>query len=252
MGDLPEIRGQMETDLIFQPILNEEVLIDEVYCQIMKQLTENTMPASEERGWDLMWLITGLIAPSNSLIKELQEFLKTRPHLIAKESLNRLQKTLKYGNRQYPPYIVEVDSIKTRSMHIFHKIYFPDDTDEAYEIESCTKVRDLMNTIVSNFDLKSKEGFSLFIKIGDKVFSLPENYHIFDFINEINDWMNVNLPSRGGEKFVCQYQLFFLKKLWLNCVPGKDKNADEIFYFYQEIPKYSNGYYKVMLSNLYL
>lgn len=245
MGDLPKIRGQLETDLIFQSALNDEILKDEVYCQIMKQLTENNMNTSEERGWDLMWLATGLLVPTSSLLKELQDFLKTRPHPIAKESLVRLQKTLKIGNRKYAPYIVEVDSIRTRSMHIFHKIYFPDDTDEAYQIESSTKVRDLVNAIVTNFNLKSREGFSLFIKIGDKVFSLPDDYHIFDFITEINDWMNINLPTRAAEKMVCQYQLFFLKKLWLNCMPGKDKIADEIFYFYQELPKYSNGYYKV-------
>jgi hypothetical protein len=32
-----------------------------------------------------------------------------------------------------------------------------------------------------------------------------------------------------------------MKKLWLNTVPGKDKNADLIFYFPQEAPKYLRG-----------
>lgn len=36
-----------------------------------------------------------------------------------------------------------------------------------------------------------------------------------------------------------------MKKLWINTVPGRDKNADQIFYFPQEVPKYLNGYYKV-------
>lgn len=36
-----------------------------------------------------------------------------------------------------------------------------------------------------------------------------------------------------------------MKKLWINTVPGRDLNADQIFYFPQEVPKYLNGYYKV-------
>lgn len=42
-----------------------------------------------------------------------------------------------------------------------------------------------------------------------------------------------------------QYQVFFMKKLWLNTVPGKDLNADHKFYFHQEVPKVINGYYKI-------
>jgi myosin-7 len=246
MGDLPPMKSENETDQIFGPAMNEDTLKDEIYCQIMKQLTENTVQNSEDRGWDLMWLAVGLMTPTIAILqKELQEFLKTRPHPIAKESLQRLLKTMKNGNRKYPPHIVEIEAIRNRSLQIYHKVYFPDDTDEAYQIESSTKAQDIIKAIASNFLLKSSEGFSLFIKIADKVFSIPTDYHIFDFICEINEWINVNLPSRSGEKVVCQYQLFFLRKLWINFVPGKDKMADEIFHFNQEYPKYSNGYYKV-------
>jgi len=190
-------------------------------------------------------LATGVMLPSPPLLKELLEFLKTRNNDLAVESLNRLQKTMKFGERMHPPYIIEVEAIKYRTMQIYHKVYFPDDTDEAFEIESSTKAKHLIESISKRLELKSSEGFSLFVKILDKAFSVPEEQFIFDFIYELVDWMKETIPNRTDQQIQCNYQLFFMKKLWINTVPGKDANADLIFYFPQEVPKFLNGYYKV-------
>lgn len=123
MGDLPKGRISVNTDLIFEPALKDELLRDEVYCQIIKQLSDNRIQISEERGWELMWLATGIMAPSPGLLKELQDFLRSHSNPLAAESLKRVQRTLRVGQRKCPPYIIEVEAIRHRTMQIYHKVY---------------------------------------------------------------------------------------------------------------------------------
>lgn len=98
MGDLPapKVKYSSEyTDQIFESPLKNDLLKDEVYCQIMKQLTFNRLSMSEEKGWELMYLITGLYTPSDKLCGELQKFLKSRTHPFVEHCLKRLQKAQK-------------------------------------------------------------------------------------------------------------------------------------------------------------
>uniref|UniRef100_A0A1X7V1Y3 MyTH4 domain-containing protein n=1 Tax=Amphimedon queenslandica TaxID=400682 RepID=A0A1X7V1Y3_AMPQE len=148
-----------------------EVLRDEVYCQLLKQLTFNKLRASEERGWELLWLATGLFPCSQVLHKEVIQFLRSRIKQwpIAAEIQQRLYKSAQSGARRYPPHLVEVDVIQNKTTQIFYKVFFPDDSSQVFEIDSSTRSWDLCATIVERLGLKFKEGFSLFVQIGDKV-----------------------------------------------------------------------------------
>lgn len=248
MGDYPSKRMRSVnelTDQIFEGALKAEPLKDEVYVQIVKQLTDNHIRYSEERGWELLWLCTGLFPPSNILLPHVQRFLQSRKHCpLAIDCLQRLQKALRNGSRKYPPHLVEVEAIQHKTTQIFHKVYFPDDTDEAFEVESSTKAKDFCQSIASRLLLKSSEGFSLFVKIADKVISVPENDFFFDFVRHLTDWIKKARPVKDGIVPSLTYQVFFMKKLWTSTVPGKDPMADSIFHYYQELPKYLRGYHK--------
>uniref|UniRef100_A0A669D331 Myosin VIIAb n=1 Tax=Oreochromis niloticus TaxID=8128 RepID=A0A669D331_ORENI len=246
MGDYPSkrVRSVNElTDQIFEGALKAEPLKDEIFCQILKQLTDNHIKYSEEKGWELLWLCTGLFPPSNILLPHVQKFLQAKKHYpLAPDCMQRLQKALRNGSRKYPPHLVEVEAIQHKTTQIFHKVYFPDDSDEVFEVESSTKAKDFCHNISGRLMLKSSEGFSLFVKITDKVISVPDGDFFFDFVRHLTDWIKKARHVKDVPSLT--YQVFFMKKLWTNTLPGKDSMADSIFHYYQELPKYLRGYHK--------
>ncbi|EPY75937.1 myosin-VIIb [Camelus ferus] len=228
MGDYPSRQAWTSlvlTDQIFSGALQEAALQDEVYCQILKQLTHNTKRSarggeggghagpssawrySEERGWQLLWLCTGLFPPSKALLPHAQKFIDSRRRrALAPDCSRRIQRVLRTGPRKQPPHQVEVEAVEQNISRICHKIYLPNDTSEMLEVGTNTRVRDVCDSVAGRLRLASWEGCSLFIKIADKV--------------------------------------YFMRKLWIGVAPGKDVNADAILHYHQELPKYLRGFHK--------
>ncbi|XP_035522680.1 unconventional myosin-VIIa [Morone saxatilis] len=236
-----------------QPLLKKVLAHEELsqeaclaFLAVMKYMGDYPSKRySEEKGWELLWLCTGLFPPSNILLPHVQKFLQAKKHYpLAPDCMQRLQKALRNGSRKYPPHLVEVEAIQHKTTQIFHKVYFPDDSDEVFEVESSTKAKDFCHNISGRLLLKSSEGFSLFVKITDKVISVPDGDFFFDFVRHLTDWIKKARHVKDGVVPSLTYQVFFMKKLWTNTVPGKDTMADSTFHYYQELPKYLRGYHK--------
>ena len=67
---------------------------------------------------------------------------------------------------------MEVDAIQKKGTQILQTIVFPDDTTRAFGVSSHTRCKELRLAVVEKLGLVSAEGFSLFIVVGDKVFSV--------------------------------------------------------------------------------
>uniref|UniRef100_A0A3B4VIC1 Unconventional myosin-VIIa-like n=1 Tax=Seriola dumerili TaxID=41447 RepID=A0A3B4VIC1_SERDU len=236
------------TDQIFGPATQNEALRDEIYCQIIKQMSSNNNRFSMEQGWQLLWLCCGLFPPSQSLLRHAQRFLESRRREpLAHDCLRRLQSSLRMEPRKLPPHQVEVDAIQQNSIQIFHKIHFPNDTGEIFEVSTSTRIRDLIQNISNKLGLASADGFNIFVKTHDKVLSLNDADYFFDSLRQITDWSKKSKRIKDVRHLIVlfniSYLVFFMRKLWFNVIPGRDTEADLIFHFPQELPKYLRGYH---------
>uniref|UniRef100_I3KT63 Si:ch73-194h10.2 n=1 Tax=Oreochromis niloticus TaxID=8128 RepID=I3KT63_ORENI len=222
MGDYPTKQQQSPlelTDQIFSPATKHDALRDEIYCQIMKQMTTNNNRFSMEHGWQLMWLCCGLFPPSQPLLKHAQRFLESRRREpLASDCLQRMQSSLRMEPRKLPPHHVELDAIQ----------------------QNTSLIKDLILNISRKLELSSADGFSIFVKTNDKFLSLNETDYFFDSLRQITDWSKSVKRIDGG---LVNYTVFFMRKLWFNVIPGRDTKADLIFHFPQELPKYLRGYH---------
>ena len=89
-------------------------LRDEIYCQVMKQLTNNSSRPSHARGWVLMSLCLGAFAPTDRLTKTLKNFLRSGPASYGPYCEEKLRRTLLNGTRQQPPCWVELQAVKSK------------------------------------------------------------------------------------------------------------------------------------------
>ncbi|KAI6208172.1 hypothetical protein M3Y96_00086700 [Aphelenchoides besseyi] len=255
MGDWPTVKpcDLVElTDAIFGPAIRFEALRDETYCQLLKQLTNNPNPMSEERGWRLLWLTVGLWPPSKKLHLEITKFLRARYSAQTAECVERLNQTVRLNvQRKCPPHRVEVEAINSLTTRLFHKVFLPNGSEHAVEVKSGSKVVDLCADLGQLLGFKSTDGFSLFVRVGNKgklikrynLISMPENEYFFDQIAQISKWIQSNFADKLPTTMP-SYQILFMRKLWIDVKTGEDPAMDS-FHYHQEVPKILRGYHKI-------
>ena len=86
----------------------------------------------------------GLFPCGNTLLKEINMFLKSKvaQFPVVADCQRRMLTSTKYedsdgnGVRKYPPHLVEVDAIQSKTTQIFNKVFFPDDTNQVAKLTS--------------------------------------------------------------------------------------------------------------------
>ena len=56
-------------------------------------------------------------------------------------------------------------------------------------MDSNTRSKDFCANIAGRLSLRTAEGFSLFVKISEKVISVPDRDFFFDFVRHLTEWL---------------------------------------------------------------
>ncbi|KAI2663543.1 Unconventional myosin-VIIa [Labeo rohita] len=190
-------------------------LRDEIYCQICKQLQENSNRGSFFRGWILLSICLGIFPPTQSFFKYLQSFLRSGPAGYAPYCADRLRRTVANGaTKSKKPIVISVTMMDGRTISM--------------PVDSATTSKEVCQMLSQKVKLQDTFGFSLYIALYDKVWSLGSGReHVMDAISQCEQ----EVKRKGGQEQHSPWRLYFRKEIfapWHDC--SQDNVSTEIIY----------------------
>uniref|UniRef100_A0A3B4B5U3 Myosin XVB n=1 Tax=Periophthalmus magnuspinnatus TaxID=409849 RepID=A0A3B4B5U3_9GOBI len=174
-----------------------ELLRDEIFCQIVKQITDNPNKSSCTSGWRMLNLCTGFFSCSGTLQPYLchhLELLACNPHNpyqeLASVCLENLQRSLSFGGRRTIPSEIEMEALMAGKSSRRIGIKLPGEVEFPMKIRSFNMVIDVVSDLCSEMAIIDPAEVNEFAIIAnrDKGTSHgvarplhPEEY-IFDFL----------------------------------------------------------------------
>ncbi|KAF4074065.1 hypothetical protein AMELA_G00250400 [Ameiurus melas] len=217
MGDYP-IKGQTEQDIISTILrLTGEygLLRDEAYCQVLKQITENTSSKTDscQRGWRILYILTAYYRCSEVLKPYLLKYLQdacagpgVQYQGIAKACEQNLRKTFQYGGRNKYPNTMELKAMMASRSSKRQLFLLPGGIERHLKIKTCSVVLDAIEELCYEMGLHSMEGmdeYAVFLVTnrGQNVQPLSKREYILDVTTEAE-------PIDGN------YNLWFRRVIW--------------------------------------
>ncbi|ESO98819.1 hypothetical protein LOTGIDRAFT_213603 [Lottia gigantea] len=246
MGDVPAPETQTVTEVVNENVIDQvsrnRYLREEIFCQMIKQLTNNPNKISCDRGYQLLYFICGAALPSYEIQQELLRFLHTSKHFMAKHCIQRLHSAKKCGCRLHPPHPVEYEAISNTQFTIPVDVFLPDGTKQTVAVSTDTRVRDITKHIGVKLKLQYVDEYSLFITVANGIHAMAWDHFYYDGISHAEIFSlrprpDTPLPKTG----IC---IVMLRKLWVNTQSGDNKSADFHFHYPQELQNYLQGYLK--------
>ncbi|XP_062444614.1 unconventional myosin-XV [Rhea pennata] len=248
MGDFP-LRGQTELDTIYTILKlceEHEVLRDEVYCQIVKQITDNTSSKTDscQKGWRLLYILTAYYKCSEVLRPFFLAFLQDagrHPGLpfqgISKACEQNLRKTLQFGGRSLFPSSMELKAMVAGRSAKRQLFLLPGGIERHLKIKTCSVALDVIEELCSEMGLQRPEAFDEYIIFvvtdrGQSVRPLTRREYILDVATET-------------ERLDASYMFWCRRVVWSQ--PLKFDNELYVTVHYNQVlPDYLKGLFNVL------
>uniref|UniRef100_A0A4W4EFG4 MyTH4 domain-containing protein n=1 Tax=Electrophorus electricus TaxID=8005 RepID=A0A4W4EFG4_ELEEL len=250
MGDYP-MKGQTEQDII-NTILNLSgeygLMRDEVYCQVLKQITGNTSSKMDscQRGWRLLYILTAYYRCSEVLKPYLLRYLQdacasSGVHFqgIAKACEQNLRKTFQYGGRNKHPNSMELKAMMAGRSSKRQLFLLPGGIERHLKIKTCSVALDAIEELCYEMGLNRQEAmdeYAIFVVThrGQNVRPLNKREYILDIATE-------------AEPIDSNYSLWFRRVIWNQ--PLKFDNELGVTVHYNQVaPDYLKGLLDVVLQ----
>ncbi|XP_058013761.1 unconventional myosin-XV [Ahaetulla prasina] len=250
MGDLP-LKGQSELDVVYALLKlcgNHEVIRDEVYCQILKQITDNVSSKTDScpKGWRLLYILSAYYRCSEVFKPYLLQFLQeisAHPGLhfqgIAKACEQNLLKTFKFGGRCEFPSAVELQALVAGRSSKRQLFLLPGGIERHLKIKTCSVAQDVIEEICFEMGLQQPEAFREYIIFAvsgknQNVRPLDRREYILDVTLEME-----NMDS--------SYMFWYRRVIWAQ--PLKfDNELYVTMHYNQVLPDYLKGLFYISSS----
>ncbi|XP_070592864.1 myosin XVB [Erythrolamprus reginae] len=199
MGDQPVLKKQDKMQYIYEILQlckNKKTLHDEVYCQVIKQITENPNLESCRFGWQLLSLLTGYFLPSSTLRPYITVILKQTccdidHHFsgIAEDCQSNLRKLTEYGARQHLPFLMEMTAFLKGHCLRRISIILPGGLQHNAKIKTFTVTADVLKEICEHIGVTALEEIQEFAILANKdkgkmIRPLHQEEYIQDYLLE--------------------------------------------------------------------
>ncbi|KAE9414672.1 hypothetical protein Angca_006777 [Angiostrongylus cantonensis] len=246
MGDEPIRRGETVTDSVYCLLLichKNPALRDEVYCQVIRQTTNNKSSKQESsiRGWRLLSILTAYFDCSLALRPYLVNYLvenandhRRAYHGTAQICLQNLNQTIRYGGRKYLLSGMEVEEI-TNGKILKRQVYsLPGGMKKVINTRSVTVVEEAIRELCLKLNIRSpseQQEFCLayFLEKEKRLEYCANNEYVLDICTELEHKRK---------------QFYFLLKrcTWVHPVRLDDQVYIDVMFF-QVVPDYLLGSY---------
>ncbi|XP_041075521.1 unconventional myosin-XVB isoform X2 [Polyodon spathula] len=207
MGDQPAIKHKSECDYIVSILQlgkEKEDLRDEIYCQVIKQVTLNPQQESCIRGWRILTLVTGFFHCSNNLLPYvtsfLQDILRDQGNSfkeVARLCEDNLRRSLIHGGRRHIPSKQEMEAILHGKISKRVAIYLPGKVEHYSKICIFTVAQELVSDLCAEMgvvQLQEIKEFSIYANRnqGQVMRPIRPDEYIFDFLlddNTVTLWL---------------------------------------------------------------